>query len=115
MGRAARPRPSRLATKLLEIRSKLNLSQNGMIRRLGFEDKLTQAEISAFERGVRQPPLTILLEYARAAAGTTKTGVGAGDYLEMIIDDSLDLPDKLPSRPSSKISARESSSKTKAS
>ena len=95
MGRATRPRPSRLAEKLVEIRKKLNLSQNGMIRRMGLGDKLTQAEISAFERGIRQPPLYVLLEYARAAAGTSKAGQGAGDYLEMLVDDSLRLPKRL--------------------
>lgn len=95
MGRSSRPRPSRLAKKLSEIRSKLNLSQNGIIRYMGLEDKLTQAEISAFERGVRQPPLNVLLEYARAAAGTKQTNRGVGDYLEILIDDSLDLPNKL--------------------
>jgi hypothetical protein len=63
---------------------------------MGLEDKLTQAEISAFERGIRQPPLHVLLEYARAATGIRKAGRGAGDYLEVLIDDSLDLPDKLP-------------------
>lgn len=95
MGRATRPRPSRLAAKLVEIRKKLNLSQNGMIRCMGLENKLTQAEISAFERGIRQPPLHVLLEYARAAAGTRKAGQGGGDYLERLIDDSLSLPGKL--------------------
>ena len=96
MGRATRPRPSRLAEKLVEIRKKLNLSQNGMIRCIGLENKLTQAEISAFERGIRQPPLHVLLEYARAAAGTRKAEQGGGDYLEMLVDDSLSLPRKLP-------------------
>lgn len=98
MGRATRPRPSQLAAKLVEIRKKLNLSQNGMIRRMGLADKLTQAEISAFERGIRQPPLYVLLEYAHAAAGTRKAKQGAGDYLEMLLDDSLTLPTKLPSK-----------------
>lgn len=96
MGRAIRPRPSLLAVKLVEIRKKLDLSQNGMIRRMGLEDSLTQAEISAFERGIRQPPLYVLLEYARAAAGARKAGQGGGDYLEMLVDDSLSLPKKLP-------------------
>ena len=96
MGRATRPRPSQLAAKLVGIRKKLDLSQNGMIRRMGLEDNLTQAEISAFERRIRQPPLYVLLEYARAAAGTTKAGQGAGDYLEMLVDDSLSLPKRLP-------------------
>jgi transcriptional regulator with XRE-family HTH domain len=86
MGRAARPKPNRLAEKLTEIRSKLNLSQNGMIRHMGLTDALTQAEISAFERGIRVPPLPILLQYARAV----------GICVEILIDDSLTLPKKLP-------------------
>ena len=60
-----------------------------MIRRMGLEDELTQAEVSAFERGVRVPPLPVLLQYSRAA--------GDGSHLEALIDDRLDLPDKLPS------------------
>lgn len=90
MGRASRPKPVRLAEKLLYIRQSLGLSQNGMISRMGIRDELTQAEISAFERGVRVPPLPVLLEYARAAGG--------GELLEFLIDDELDLPKKLPFR-----------------
>ena len=87
MGSAARRKPKRLAEKLLTIRTDLDLSQNGMIRRMGFVDELSQAEISMFERGIRVPPLPVLLEYARAA----------NIYVEVLIDDSLDLPAKLPS------------------
>ena len=82
MGRAALQKPAKLAEKLLEIRQRLELSQNGLIRFLGFDDELTQAEISAFERGVRIPSLIILLRYARSA------GINA----EILIDDELDLP-----------------------
>ena len=88
MGRAHRPKPARLAEKLLEIRTKLDLSQNGMIRRMGLNEEVTREEISTFERSVRVPPLTVLLEYARAA--------GSGALVEVLIDDSLELPDKLP-------------------
>ena len=87
MGKAKRPQPARIAKKIAVIRSKLGLSQNGMIRRMGLVDELTQAEISAFERGIRVPPLPVLLEYSRAA----------NVYLEVIVDDELDLPTKLPS------------------
>jgi transcriptional regulator with XRE-family HTH domain len=87
MGSAARRRPARLAEKLLSIRDALGLSQNGMIRQMGFVDELTQAEISMFERGIRVPSLPVLLEYARAA----------NLYLEVLVDDSLDLPPKIPS------------------
>lgn len=88
MGSAARRKPARLAEKLHAIRAGLGLSQNGMSRRMGFADDLSQAEISMFERGIRVPPLPVLLEYARAA----------NVYVEVLIDDSLDLPAKLPPR-----------------
>ena len=79
-------RPKRLGQKLSEIRYQLQLSQNGLIRRFGFADALVREEISAFERGVRVPPLSVLLEYAKAA----------NIYLEALVDDDLDLPSKLP-------------------
>lgn len=67
MGSAARRKPVRLAEKLLAIRVRLGLSQNGMSRRMGFADDLSQAEISMFELGIRVPPLPVILEYAKAA------------------------------------------------
>lgn len=88
MGRVRRPSPSRLTEKLLQIRESLGLSQNGMLRKLGIEEGYDRATISGYERGVREPPLPILLEYARAA----------NVYVEVLIDDSLDLPHRLPSR-----------------
>jgi transcriptional regulator with XRE-family HTH domain len=87
MAKASRKKPERLAKKLLEIRTKLALSQNGMIRHLGLTEELEQDYISKFERGVLIPPLHILLAYAEAA----------NVWVEALIKDSLDLPDKLPS------------------
>jgi hypothetical protein len=100
MGSKPRPKPARLARKLLEIRVKLGLSQNEMIRRLGLEDELVQADLSAFEQAdeaarSREPPLHVLLRYARCAAGGE---VGAAKYLEILIDDNFDLPERLPDR-----------------
>jgi len=89
MGRGIRPRPERLAEKLTQVRETLELSQNGMIRHLGLEDSITQDYISAYERGVREPPLPVLLQYARAA----------GVWVDVLIDDELDLPSNLPSTP----------------
>jgi transcriptional regulator with XRE-family HTH domain len=89
MGTASRPKPERLAEKLLQIRLLLGLSQNELIRRLGFEDKIFQGTLSAYERGVREPPLPVLLNYARAA----------GVCVDTLIDDELELPTKLPSKP----------------
>lgn len=80
-------RPERLPEKLLEIRTKLGLSQGGMSKRLGGEEA-ERAYISKFERGVLVPPLHMLLAYAEAA----------NVWVEVLINDSLDLPDELPSR-----------------
>jgi hypothetical protein len=56
---------------------------------MGLSGEITREEISAFERGIRVPPLPVLLHYARAAGG--------GYHLEALIDDAMDLPEKLPS------------------
>ncbi|HYH85270.1 MAG TPA: helix-turn-helix transcriptional regulator [Pyrinomonadaceae bacterium] len=83
----ARPKPERLAEKLLQIRNALGLSQTEMWRRLGQEDAASYDRISKYEQGRNEPPLMILLQYARLA----------NVYMEALVDDELDLPDKLPS------------------
>ena len=88
MGRAARLRSERLAEKLHHVRMALGLSQNELIRQLELEDVIYQSSISGYESGEREPPLPILLRYARAA----------GVYVDVLIDDELDLPAKLPAR-----------------
>jgi len=88
MGRAARLRSERLAEKLLHVRTALGMSQNELIRHLELEDVIYQSSISGYESGEREPPLPILLRYARAA----------GVYVDVLIDDELDLPVKLPAR-----------------
>lgn len=89
MGRYHREKPERLAEKLLQIRNSLGLSQNQMIRHLGLTDVITQSRISGYEIGTREPSLPTLLRYARAA----------GVCADVLIDDELDLPSKLPSKP----------------
>lgn len=86
MARGARLKPKHLAEKLVQIRTGLGLSQNELIRRLGAD--LTQNRISEYETGKGEPPLPILLLYARAAGVST----------DVLIDDELDLPAKLPKR-----------------
>jgi transcriptional regulator with XRE-family HTH domain len=86
MGRTRRPTPARLPEKILQIRLALGLSQTQMIRHLGLEEEMFQGSISGYELGKREPPLPILLKYARAA----------GVYVDVLIDDELDLPKKLP-------------------
>jgi transcriptional regulator with XRE-family HTH domain len=84
-----RRRPERLGEKLRQIRDALGLSQSELLRRLNIEDLITYHQISGYESGKREPPLMILLQYARTA----------GVSMEMLADDDLDLPDRLPSKP----------------
>jgi transcriptional regulator with XRE-family HTH domain len=87
MGKASRQRPERLAEKLLQIRIVLGLSQSQMLKRLGIAEESYRNYISDFETGKREPPLLVLLAYARSAGLST----------DILIDDSLNLP-KLPAR-----------------
>ena len=84
MGRVKRPQPKRIAEKVLQIRLRLNLSQNEMIHRMGLENDLKREEISDFERGKRIPSLIVTLHYARAYGLTA----------DVLIDDALDVPTK---------------------
>jgi len=86
MGEKARQKPARLAEKLLAIREGLGLSQNELIKRLGVE--LAQNRVSDYERDKGEPPLPLLLRYARLAGVST----------DVLIDDELDLPAKLPAK-----------------
>jgi len=81
-----RPRPQRLAEKLLKIRIGLGLSQTQMLERLGFSEIMHYGRISEYEQDKREPTLITLLAYARAASV----------HLEDIVDDNLELPRKLP-------------------
>ena len=85
----ARPRPKRLAEKLLQIRQTLGLSQSEMHRRLGVEDEIPYTRISKYELDENEPPLGVLLKYARVA----------GVCVDVLIDDEMDLPAKLPNKP----------------
>jgi len=88
MGRGKRFQPKRLAEKLIEIRNRLNLNQSQIFKRLGkTQSNIYASHISSYELGTREPPLDILLQYARIA----------GVPMENLVDDELDLPDKLPS------------------
>jgi len=84
---APRPKPERLAEKLLAIRTALGVSQPELHRRLGVEHLIEYHIISRYEQGKREPPLMILLAYARLA----------NVWIDVLVDDELDLPDKLPS------------------
>ncbi len=88
MGRGKRYQPKRLAEKLIDIRNRLDLNQSQMFKRLGeTQSNIYSSHVSSYEIGTREPPLDVLLQYARIA----------GIPMEVLIDDKLNLPDKLPS------------------
>ncbi len=78
MASRRRPFPRKLAEKLTQIRSDLGLSQGEIASRLGVDNR---ASISGYERGEREPPLPVLLAYARLA----------GASVECLIDDKMNL------------------------
>ncbi len=82
----ARQKAGRLPEKLLWVRLALGISQTEMLKRLDVEDMIVYNRISDYELGNREPPLPILLQYARIAGVPT----------EVLIDDELDLPEHLP-------------------
>ena len=89
MGTRPRRKPKRLAEKLRQIRDAFGLSQSEMLKRLEADDLIAYNEISKYELGLREPTLLVLLQYARAA----------GVCVDVLIDDGLDLPARLPGAP----------------
>ena len=81
-GRSKKPR--RIGEKLHQI---LELSQNGIVARMGLERELKRTSVSNFERKRRVSSLLVLLRYARVA----------GICLEVLVDDELELPKDLSS------------------
>ncbi|HXD32782.1 MAG TPA: helix-turn-helix transcriptional regulator [Pyrinomonadaceae bacterium] len=80
MASRRRPYPLKLAEKLTKLRLDLGLSQSDIAKRVGVKDRST---ISGYEREEREPPLPVLLEYARLVPGVT---------MEILCDDTLKLP-----------------------
>ena len=83
---SARPRPRRLAEELLHIRQRLKLSQSELIKEMGVAEMIHYTNIYKYELDKNEPPLMILLAYAKLAQ----------IHLEVIVDDEIDLPRKLP-------------------
>ena len=75
--------PKQLASKLTLIRKFLGLSQNEMLKKLGFQDRLFRSNISQYERGDREPPLLVLLQYAKIVDLS----------VDVLVDDKLDISD----------------------
>jgi len=79
---AKRPVPKKLAKKLAQIRADLGLSQTQMVKALNYQaSPLRPAQISQFETGRREPPLMLLLAYAKLAGIST----------DALIDDKQNL------------------------
>ncbi|HEY0764647.1 MAG TPA: helix-turn-helix transcriptional regulator [Pyrinomonadaceae bacterium] len=76
-----------MAEKLLQIRHCLGLSQSEMVKHMGVAELIHYTNISKYELDKNEPPLMILLAYAKVAHV----------HLEEIVDDDIDLPRKLPS------------------
>jgi transcriptional regulator with XRE-family HTH domain len=89
MGTRPRMRPRRIGAKLRQIRDALGLSQNQLARRLRLPKEFKRTLISNYENDEREPPLFVLLAYAREA----------GICLETIVDDAINVPLKLPVTP----------------
>ena len=89
MGTKKRPVPARLPGKLLKIRRLLDLTQEQLAERVSHLPSAPQpGHISRFEQGLREPNLIYLLEISRLS----------GVPLEVLLDDKLDLPDRLKKR-----------------
>jgi transcriptional regulator with XRE-family HTH domain len=87
MGRSRRQSPSRLPSKLREIRLKLNLTQQEMAERLvEVKAGLQPGHVSEYETGRRQPSLLLVFAYAKEA----------GVPMDFLVDDRQDLPATLP-------------------
>jgi transcriptional regulator with XRE-family HTH domain len=86
MGRRARYIPKQLPYKLIQIRKALGLTQQEMLERLELPEEILQTSISQYERGKIEPPIFVLLRYAEVA----------NIWLEVLVRDELNLPEKLP-------------------
>ena len=86
-----RETPKFLAQKLVSIRVRIDggLSQEELVKRLGLENSIDRTYVSKYETGVLEPPLRVLLRYANLA----------GIHLEVLADDELELPNRLPCVP----------------
>ena len=75
------PQPEKLGEKLRQIREHLDLSQSEILKKLGFENQLFRSNVSQYELGRREPPLKVLLAYARLINAP----------VDLLIDDEMSL------------------------
>jgi transcriptional regulator with XRE-family HTH domain len=86
MGRRRRAQPKKLKAKLKQIRERLDLTQEEMVkalRRRAPREFLHSGYIAQFENGKREPSLPVLLAYSKLADVS----------INYLVDDKLRLPD----------------------
>ena len=98
MGRISRLSylPKRLGEKLFSIRRALDKTQSEMLEALnqyGEFSTLTQNVVSDYEKNRREPPPLVLYAYAKIA----------NVYIDVLVDDEIDLPKKIPAPKEEKI------------
>lgn len=85
MGKAKRVKPARLGEKLLAIRRFFDCSLTQMAERLSSEEfTVSRQAVSHYELNNNEPPLPVLLRYARLA----------GITIDVLADDKMNLPSK---------------------
>jgi transcriptional regulator with XRE-family HTH domain len=105
MGRHARRKTKFLGIKLRAIRAALGgLTQNELIEYLELTDYVNQGDISAFERGDRDPDLITLKAYADALGIST----------DVLISDEATLPQELPAKRATGLSGKSQNQRPKA-
>jgi transcriptional regulator with XRE-family HTH domain len=87
VGVRARRKQKKLPGKLRAIRKALDLTQPAVPEAFGI-DWLRQSNVSDYEQGRREPPLSVLLLYAEAA----------NVCLEVLVSDEFDLPKEIPAK-----------------
>lgn len=84
--------PRRLGEKLRQIRVALGLTQGEMLKLLDLPPVISQSTLSAYERNSKLPPYFVLARY----------GDVANIWIDVLVRDSLDLPETVPSRTKTK-------------
>jgi transcriptional regulator with XRE-family HTH domain len=59
-----------------------------MLELLDLPPEFSQSNISAYERGTKEPPIFVIMRYAEVA----------NVWIDVLVQDSLDLPHVIPSR-----------------
>jgi transcriptional regulator with XRE-family HTH domain len=59
-----------------------------LVKRLDLPSVITQSNVSAYERGTKEPPVIVLMKYAELA----------NVWSDVLVNDSLDLPEQFPTK-----------------